>query len=587
MLVGKTFVDPLETPFSRRGSYLCFANRNGGSNLFGKAQLWLCTSRQRPNDKNKGSLIQSNHFRQTRLELVKDGIPRQCVISTTPYEVVLECDFGSVRFCIGDMKYVRCRGTDGLTLRITPVYGGIQGPLLIDLLDGSWKTFFGNYFMLYVPTTGTLKKGPTGSMELSPDANGVIEMVFEESLLDPKRRDSYLGYDACLGLVKEDFDSFASSVAPTFPEKYQETGMKALWTLWSLTNIPDGESAYKRQMIKMIRVTFEAAFSWQLPMHAIWLSHNLTLAWELLLACFDNQDANGRIADALTYAGPGETMKPPVQGLALLWLMEHKDLSQFPVEDKEFLYDRMIKWTNFHYEFRDLDKDGIVENHTAGETGWESGSYMQLGFPMALPDTNAYLALMMEAIGKLGRMIGKEDKECAYWENRSKENIQKIIDKCWTENGWTAVNLAGEKWPPVNMAPFCALVLGKRLPQTIIDRSIEIICKEPFDTPYGLGSERLDSPWFRHGWCQGSIATPMQFLMSLAFESCDRHDLAEKVAHKYMDTLINHGLYHIHNPFSGSVEYGENGRKFYEEENLFFSGWTAGCYIYLAEHYGA
>ncbi|MCL2122397.1 MAG: hypothetical protein FWH28_09135, partial [Clostridiales bacterium] len=368
----------------------------------------------------------------------------------------------------------------------------------------------------------------------------------------------------------------------------RETGMKALWTIWGLTNVPDGDSAYKRQMIKMVRVIYEGAFSWQLGMHAIWLSHNLAFAWELLMACFDNQDAvTGRIADALTYQGPGETMKPPVQGMALLWLMENKDLGGFPMEDKMTLYDRMVKWTNFFYEYRDLDNDGIVEYHTASETGWESGSIFLSGFPLVLPDTNAYLVLQMEALAKLGRMIGKDENECRAWENRAEETVQKIIDKCWTEDGWTTYNImTGERWPVVNMAPFCALVLGKRLPQAIIDRSIEVMYSAPFETPFGFASERIDSPWFRHGWCQGSIAMPLQFILSLALEYCGRPDLAKQLALKYLDTLINHKLYHIHNPFTGEVEYGENGRKFYGEESLFLSGWTAGCYIYLVEHYG-
>ena len=588
MLVGKTFVDPLEAPFSRRGSYLCFANRNGGSNVFGKAQLWLSNSRQRPNDKNKGGMT-ANNFRQVRLELVKDGIPRQCVISTTPYELIYECDYGSVRFCIGDMAYAECKGADGLTLRVTPMFGGFQGAVINDQFDGSWRSTFGNYYMLFVPTAGTLKRGPGGSLELSPDENGVVGMVMEECLRDSKRRESYLSYEACVKAVQEDFDGFAAGVAPSFPEKYKETGIRALWTIWGLTNVPDGESPFiKRQMIKMIRSSFEAAFSWQQPMHAIWLSQNLDFAWNLLLSCFDNQDAvTGRIADALTYIGAGDNMKPPVQGMALLWLMENKDIGGFSMEDKEFLYDGMEKWTNFFYEYRDLDHDGIVEVLTAGETGWESGSIFMSGFPLVLPDVNAYLALQMEALGKLGRMIGKDEQINAAWEQRSKETIEKIIDKCWTEDGWTTYNITnGERWPVMNMAPFCALILGKRLPQEIIDRSVEVVFSAPYDTPYGLGSERLDSPWFRHGWCQGSIAMPIQFIMSLALEYCGRPDLARQVALKYLDTLVGHKLYHIHNPFTGEVEYGENGMKFYGEENLFLSAWTAGCFIYMAVRYG-
>jgi hypothetical protein len=120
MLTGKTFVDPLEMPFSRRGSYICFANENGGSNQFGKAQLYIGTSRYVA----ISSLNAESPFRQIKVELVKDSIARNCVYHTTPYELIFACEYGSVRFCIGDYKYARCKGTDGLTLRFAEVgYG--------------------------------------------------------------------------------------------------------------------------------------------------------------------------------------------------------------------------------------------------------------------------------------------------------------------------------------------------------------------------------------------------------------------------------------------------------------------------------
>jgi putative isomerase len=590
MLKGKTFVDPLEMPFSRRGSYLCFANKNGGSNEYGKAQLWLSNSRQRSSDRNNGSALNDNHFRQLQLEIVKDGLPRQCVISTTPYELKLECLLGSISFCIGDYKYVRCKGTDGLTLRISPSTntGLLGGALAFNLLDGTWKSNFGNYFMVFVPTAGTLREGPRGSLELVPDAGGIIELVMEESLVDPRRRPSYLSYSECLAAVKADFDEFAQRIAPSFSEKYRECGMRALWTLWGLTVIPDGEAVYKHQMIKMVRSIFEGAFSWQQAMHTMFLSHDLKFAWELLLSCFDVQDRTGRIADPLAYNGAGETMKPPVQGLGLLWLMEHRDISAFPAAEKEYIWDRMEKWTRFHLEYRDLDHDGIFENHGLAETGWESGSYFRVGFPLASPDMNAYLALQEEALAKLGRLIGKDESICRYWETKSRETIDKIVDMFWTENGWTAVNIkTKERSPATGLPLYCTLVLGKRLPQNIIDRSIEIINSKPgFDTPFGLASEMLDSPYFKHGWCAGSIATPIQVLMVIAFENCGRPDLARPLAQKYLDTLINHGLYHIHDTYTGEVEYRYAGIKFYTEQELFFSGWTAGNYIFFAEHYG-
>ena len=588
MLTAKTFVDTLEMPFSRRGSYICFAGENGGSNEYGKARLWLSTSRQRSKDKNNGEQFRTNRFRQIKLEIVENGLARQCVVSTTPYELILESIPGSVRFCIGDHKYAKCWSTDGVTLRITPVHSGMFGSGTFDMLDGTWKASFGNYFMLFVPTAGMLVQGPGGSIDLVPDENGVIEMAMEESLIDPKRRDSYLSYEESVAAVKADFDEFSGRFLPALPDEYSETGLRALWTLWGLTVIPDGETVYKRHMIKMIRASFEAAYSWQHGMHAMFLSHDLKLAWELLLSSFDAQDSTGRIADALAYNGPADTMKPPIQGLGILWLMERHDLSVMPANELEYLWDRLEKWVDFHLNYRDLDHDGIFESHSRGETGWESGSYYTVGFPLAQPDLNAYLALCEEALARLGRLIGRNAEVCSYWEAKSKDTIRKIIDMCWTNDGWTAVNTAtGARSGATGLALYCTLLLGKRLPQEIIDRSIEIIYGEPgYDTPFGFASEALDSPYFQHGWCSGSIATPIQALLAIAFDACGRPELARAVAKKYLNTLNLHGLYHIHDTYTGEVEYRFTNMKFFDEQDLFYSGWTAGCYIFFAQHFG-
>jgi hypothetical protein len=589
MLTGKRFVDPLDMPFSRRGAYLCFANANGGSNELGKAQLWIANSRQRSNDRNTGTVFNGNKFRQVHLELIKDGQPVQSVISTTPYELTLESEYGSARFCIGTHSYAAGRGEDGLTLRITPAAPAMMlpgAPLALDLRDGTWKTSFGNYFLLFVPAVGKLVPGPQGSLELVPDEKGVFEIIFEESLVEPKRRDKYLSYDESVAAVRADFDGFKARLAPSFPEKYSARGEEALWTLWGLTVIPEAGTLYKRHMVKMMRSSFEGAFSWQHGMHTFFLAHDLDLAWELLLASFDNQDATGNVADSVSYNGHGDTSKPPTQGVGLIWLLEHYDITDRPKAELEFLYNGLAGWTNYHLNHRDLDGDGLYEYQNAGETGWEACSYFRLGFPLASPDANAYLALQMEATGRLGRIIGKSEDECKYWEDKAKATIGKIIDKFWTEKGWESVNIVtGARGGLESVISNCTLVLGKRLPQEIIDKSISNIYDvEGFDTPFGLASERLDSPYFQHGWCQGSIATPVQALMAVAFENCGRPDLAKKVGVEYLNTMSEFGLLHIHSPYTGEKEYGNI--RFCGEERMFNSGWTAGNYIFFAERYG-
>jgi hypothetical protein len=588
--MGKTFVDPLDMPFSRCGSFICLANKNGGSPLPGEAELWISTARQRPNDRNNGSLFGDNHFRQIRVEIIKDGAVQASEIETSPYELSLVSKAGAVRFCIGDPKYVVCRGDDGAALRLTHGASGqmLGGSPFLDLLDGSCKSNFGNYFMLYVPQRGSLRYGENGTMEFYPDKDGVLEIVMEESLTDPRRRESYMSYEECAAAVTAEFDAFAASVAPNLPEKYAARGRQALWTLWGLMNIPDGETVYRRRMIRMIRSSFEAAFSWQHGMHAVFLSaHNLKLAWELLLSCFDTQDSTGRIADSLTYNGPGETMKPPVQGLAFLWLCEHYDLSGLPKAEMERFWDGLERWTRFHLEYRDLDGDGIIENHNAGETGWEAASYFNLGFPLASPDINAYLALQMEALSVLGKMIGKDERTCDYWARKSEDTVKKIIEMFWSDtDGWTAVNIVTkERGGVLSAVPACTLVLGKRLPREIIDKTVSKIFDTPgFNTPYGVASENQNSPYFTNNWCGGSIDTPLEALLIIGLENCGLPERAKSVALEYLETLLRNRLMHIHDSRTGAPLDGD--LHFFTELTLFNSGWTSGCFVFLADRYG-
>ena len=182
---------------------------------------------------------------------------------------------------------------------------------------------------------------------------------------------------------------------------------------------------------------------------------------------------NGRIADAISHkAGLGKSMKPPFQGVALSWLLDHCDLSEIPLEDKKYVYERMGKWIEFFFNFRDLDSDGVWENQGAIETGWEDAAYFYAGFPLASPDMNAYTICMMDAMAKLGRTIGVPEAECQAWTKRADELTQKVIDMLWNGERWIVKNVrTGMIADSLSLPMFCALILGKRLPQDIIDKT--------------------------------------------------------------------------------------------------------------------
>ena len=586
---GDNFVNLLDAPFSRRGSFFAFANNTNGQDLIGKCTLWLCNCRININAMSM-DIYAPNGFRQVRLDLVKNGKVLPALISTTPYEVILSSRHGSVKFVIGERKLVMCRGVDGIGLRITPT-PRFMGPAALDTQEGNDTKIinFGATRILLLPFTGKLIQ-TSAFAEISPDSNGVIQLGFEEFLLDPVHRPmgEYPSYEKCLASVKEDFDGFCDSVCPSLPAKYEPGRIQSLWNTWNMIVDPDGEAAYTRTMVKMIHSIFESAFVWQQPMQAVWLSRNLKLAWEIFMAGFDHLDENGRMIDSLGFRKNvgGDGLKPPIHGMTLLWLMENCDFASIPKEEKEFVWDGMRRWTEYFMNFRDKDRDGIMEFQNQMETGWEdSPYYYEIGFPCASPDLNAFIALAMESLARLGRDAGKPEDVCVKWENASKELVGKIVEKFWDGERWFAFNsITGERSETANISLYCPLVLGGRLPKDIIDKSIDFMFSpDGFNTPYGLASEGLTSDNFKHGFTAGSIIVPAEFIMVLGLEACSRADLAKQVANDYCAIMRDHGFFHIHNALIGREDRSLTA---FGEPGLFWSAWASSCYFWMAALYG-
>ena len=87
------------------------------------------------------------------------------------------------------------------------------------------------------------------------------------------------------------------------------------------------------------------------------------------------------------------------------------DIDNIPYEDKLHVYQGMVRWTEFFFKCRDIDKDGIWENRSPMETGWEDALFF-CRLPVS-PDMNAYLAIQLEAQARLGRILGIDEDICA------------------------------------------------------------------------------------------------------------------------------------------------------------------------------
>ena len=586
----KQFVNLLDAPFSRRGSYFCFANDNlRADNIFGKSSLWLCNCRSveyAMTDFNKTS-----SFRLVQLQAVRDGVALPCFLNNSPEEVVIETASGEIRFCIAERRLVMAHGEDGLALRLMCRPGLMGGPISIPIEDGlgSHDVEFGPCRLRVTALCGTLRRC-LGGVEITPDENGVVEVALVDYNSDPlpRKREDYPSYEAGVASVREEFGEFCERVMPELPEEFEPRRLQALWQTWSLMVDPDDENDYKRPMVKMMHAIFESAFGWQMPMQAVFLHNDPQLSWDVFCSCFEFQDCNGRLSDAVGFKHlPGKaSMKPPIHGMALLWLMENGviDAAAPSLEDKHWLLDRLIGWTEYFFRFRP-GKGALCSYQRALETGWEDAPQYRIGMPQICPDLNTFLALSLEAIARFGATIGMSVDAQETYLRRSKQVIDEMVETLWDGERWFCYcTETGAKSVNDNVTLCLPVLLGNRLPKDILDKTIAHLLREGgFKTENGYASEAMDSPYMRHGFSAGSVITPTHFFVPMALENCGYMEEAKDAALSYCRTLNRAGFFHICNALTGL---GDRSLTAFGESQLFWSSWTSSCYFFLADRYG-
>ncbi len=527
-------------------------------------------------------ITKSNNFRQIQLQAVKDGIPLPCRLNTTPEEVMIETAAGTIRFCIAERRLVMARGENGLTLRISPRPSWMGGQISVAISDGlgSHDMDFNSCRLRVTPLRGTLRRGPAW-LDLIPDGDGVAEAAFVDHLVDPppKKREDYPAYAAGVESVRTEFADFCARVMPSLPEEFEPMRLQALWQTWSMMVDPDGENDYRRPMVKMIHSIFESAFGWQMPMQAVWLHNDPQLSWEVFCSCFEFQDSNGRINDAVGFkAMPGKVaMKPPIHGLALLWLMEHGivDAAAPDLKDKQWLLDRLTQWTEYFFRFRP-GSGSLCAYQRPLETGWEDAPQYRLGMPQICPDLNAFLALDLEAIARFGATVGMSVSAQEAYLSRSRQVVAEMVEKLWDGERWFSLcTESGAKSVNDNLTLWLPALLGKRLPKEVLDKTIARLLRPgAFKTEFGYASEALDSPCLRHGFAAGSIITPTHFFIPMLLEDCGCMDEAREAALGYCRILKRVGFFHICNALTGREDRSLTA---FGEKQLFWSAWTSSC----------
>jgi hypothetical protein len=158
---------------------------------------------------------------------------------------------------------------------------------------------------------------------------------------------------------------------------------------------------------------------------------------------------------------------PPVYAYAVSRMLDSGSIQRVPKEKLSALFDAMFKTVNWWLTKRTNNKAQIFYAYRH-ECGWPKEKIFGAGTPCVSPDLQAYIILAADSLAKLAVMLGK-DGSAASWGQICREQLDILTTQLWDGTGFNSLNtMTGAKAPAEGMLSLIPLILGKRLPESIL-----------------------------------------------------------------------------------------------------------------------
>ena len=519
--------------------------------------------------------------------ILRDGKEIPYTATATPVCITVNYEGGSARICLQRDDILRVEATGGVEVLLAPKMAPHE--VAKTRGDGSWELLLNPLpKLLFCPVIGemeatshydvitSLSDGTRFSFK--PDANGNLDFAVHMYISNAWRMEKYPAFDSIIREIEEEFTAYLAT-APKLSADYDKERTLAAFIIWSHILPVDGIN-----LIYMNKGVHRCTSNWQQCFHAMGQFNNPKFAWELILSMFRYQDDYGMLPDMINDATRsfGGT-KPPFHGVALNFLKHYTDFEFATIGEVRTLYEGLAKWVYWWLSYRDTDEDEIAQYDAADEAGWDDCSMFRSGVPTESPDLATYLILAMENLSELAGRLGRryEQRE---WKARAERMLKTTLEFFWNGEGFTSrINGTHEWVKSGSLATFLPLLLGKRLPQEMIDKMVAALSKEgDWLTPYGLAGERLDSDHYREvGWLAGPVLAPANMLVCLGLHECGEDDLAREIVKRYAKALSDTEFAMIINGKSGKdVSEGRWSTRYPNR-----MAWTAVAFLVLGSLY--
>ncbi|MGC9453326.1 MAG: amylo-alpha-1,6-glucosidase [Phycisphaerae bacterium] len=560
-------IDLRQTPFTRADSYMSFGIRPSDGRPNG--ELWLRNVHGYPGRREA-----------LAVRLLADGADVPFKATATESVLRMDTDAGWVEMCLPEPNLLRIRGR-GVTLRLIMepqssdnaiYYGG--GRWLINA-----RSMLSKY--LLTPLVGNLsvdapwqeKRCLSITADFAPDTDGRLEAAIDECPYAVRTGDHERSFDQCVSAVGEEFGAWRRRL-PQLSGDLAEAGDLAAYVLWSATVPPEG--FLTRRGILMSKNHMDRVFSWDYLFNAMALADSHPdLAWDQVMLMFDIQSAAGHFPDFVSdHHWQWNYVKPPIQGWALRWMMRHSNL--ISQERLREVYRPLSRWTEWWFEYRDSDGDGLPQYDHGNDSGWDNATCFAIRPPIEGPDLAAYLAVQMDVLAEIAGKLGLDD-ESAGWTRRADELVEKLLEHSFNGESFTAPQSGTHETADEGdtLLVFLPLVLGERLPEDIRRKLIDGL-KQPgrFLTDHGLATESPNSPLYEpNGYWRGPIWAPPTMVLVDALTELGEKELAADIAGRFCRTCAASGMAENFDALTGE---GLRDRAY---------TWTAAVFFILASEY--
>ncbi len=532
-------IDVSKTPFSMRGSHMCFSVVPPG---------WG----------HKGLLLRTMHgfygggWREAfRLSLVCEGQEREYTVQADPHRCMLVAGNAGIDVTFAAIDCARVRSHGG-AMRLAAIPE--SGHTVMAVGGGAWivNSSVNGTQWLFTPLRGVVSvhhehrvdsqkrdqefktKATRLVVEVTPGADDIAEVVIEEFQTTALGIGSQGTFDDCAAAMRKDWEAWLATMAPMAPE-WEPAARVAMYTNYE--SMVAKQKFLTRDAMLMSKNWMCQVFSWDHCFNAIAHAHgNPDVAWDQLMLLFDYQDPHGCLPDCVSEGGAlWSYVKPPIHGWTVM-KMAAANPALLTRARAEELYPKLVRWTEWWLTHRDHDQDGLVEYHHGNDSGWDNATVFDIGYPVAGADLAAFMATQMDALADLATRIGRV-AEAATWREAANRMIARMVDKLWDGKQFRSRKaFTGECQLIGDSLMLCLpIVLGERLPKIQKDAIAAALAPDGrFVTAFGPATESPASPlYLDNGYWRGPIWGPTTVILCDGLARAGYREQAREIARRY------------------------------------------------------